>query len=220
VARGPDAELVDVVSTAVVVALEVVGSAVDTGDAGAGSVVPLQLGVHTLEAVRDQLHFVPGLSHTGRLPTSTPKGMSENTVKSWVHRQRMSGMLVHRQAMNANTANPIDDGRHDFDFLAGTWRVHHRKLDDPTDPAGEEWVEFEGIQWMRQTLGGLGNVDNLRVEKMPDGRSFEGMSVRLFDPGAAGGGFDGPQQPCPGSWTRRCQGAGVGSTACSAARTW
>lgn len=34
---------------------------------------------------------------------------------------------------------------------------------------------------MRQTLGGLGNVDNLRVPRMPDGRSFEGMSVRPFD---------------------------------------
>ncbi|WP_042445367.1 hypothetical protein [Streptacidiphilus jiangxiensis] len=84
--------------------------------------------------------------------------------------------------MTTQTTNPpVDDGRHDFDFLAGTWRVHHRKLADMTDPTCEEWVEFEGVQWMRQTLGGLGNVDNLRVESMPNGRSFEGMSVRLFD---------------------------------------
>jgi hypothetical protein len=83
--------------------------------------------------------------------------------------------------MNANTTDLIDDGRHDFDFLAGTWRVRHRKLADMADPACEEWVEFDGVQWMRQTLGGLGNVDNLKVERMPDGRSFEGMSVRLFD---------------------------------------
>lgn len=82
------------------------------------------------------------------------------------------------------STTPGAGGRHDFDFLAGEWHVRHRKLADMTDPLCAEWVEFDGIQWMRQTLGGLGNVDNLRVEKMPDGTSFEGMSVRLYDPGA------------------------------------
>jgi hypothetical protein len=79
------------------------------------------------------------------------------------------------------TTPPTPDGRHDFDFLAGTWHVHHRKLTTMTDPTCTTWVEFEGIQWMRQTLGVLGNVDNLTVEKMPNGHSFEGMSVRLYD---------------------------------------
>jgi hypothetical protein len=54
----------------VVIALKVVGLAVNIGEASAGSVVPLQLGIHTLEAVCDQLRFVPGLSHTRKLPTS------------------------------------------------------------------------------------------------------------------------------------------------------
>lgn len=88
----------------------------------------------------------------------------------------MEGMTTATEA-----ANPITDGRHDFDFLVGTWHVHHRKLADMADPACSTWVEFEGVQWMRQTLGGLGNVDNLKVDRMPDGRSFEGMSVRLYD---------------------------------------
>lgn len=80
------------------------------------------------------------------------------------------------------TENPIDDGRHDFDFLAGTWHVQHRKLADMKDPRCQEWVEFEGVNWMRQTLGGLGNVDNLTIEKMPNGKRYEGMSLRLFNP--------------------------------------
>lgn len=80
------------------------------------------------------------------------------------------------------TENPIADGRHDFDFLAGTWKVEHRKLVAMADPHCTEWVEFEGVQWMRQTLGGLGNVDNLTIEKMPNGSRYEGMSLRLFDP--------------------------------------
>src|SRR5262249_20324706 len=71
VARGPDAVLVGCVCVVVVVAPEVVGLALDIGEAGPRSVVPLQLHVHTLEAVRDQLHFVPGLSHTRTLPTTS-----------------------------------------------------------------------------------------------------------------------------------------------------
>lgn len=80
------------------------------------------------------------------------------------------------------TTHDVNDGRHDFDFLVGEWHVHHRKLAHMADPECDEWVEFDGIQWMRQVVGGLGNVDNLRIERMPDGSSFEGMSLRLFDP--------------------------------------
>jgi hypothetical protein len=67
-ARGPDTVLVGFTGVVVVIALKVVGLAVNIGEASAGSVVPLQLDVHTLEAVCDQLRFVPGLSHTRRLP--------------------------------------------------------------------------------------------------------------------------------------------------------
>ncbi|MFJ4343377.1 RNA-binding protein [Streptomyces sp. NPDC088915] len=51
-------------------ALEVVRLPVDVGETEAGSVVPLQLDVHTLEAVRNQMLLVPGPSHAGRLPAS------------------------------------------------------------------------------------------------------------------------------------------------------
>ncbi|MFD0638471.1 hypothetical protein [Catenulispora yoronensis] len=73
------------------------------------------------------------------------------------------------------------DGRHDFDFLVGTWAVHHLMLADFADPACTEWVEFDSTQWMIQTLGGLGNVDNVTIEKGPRGKPYQGMSVRLFD---------------------------------------
>jgi hypothetical protein len=80
------------------------------------------------------------------------------------------------------TTHEAVDGRHDFDFLVGEWNVHHRKLADMSDPDCTDWVEFDGIQWMRPTLGGLGNVDNLRVENPPGGgRPFEGMTLRLYD---------------------------------------
>src|SRR5882762_776312 len=95
----------------------------------------------------------------------------------------MSGEGVHSGLMTTHE-NLTDDGRHDFDFLAGTWKVEHRKLAVMADPECTEWEEFEGVQWMRQTLGGLGNVDNLTIEKLPNGNRYRGMSLRLFDPEA------------------------------------
>ncbi|MFF7879696.1 hypothetical protein ACH40F_05000 [Streptomyces sp. NPDC020794] len=66
-AGGPHAVLVSIVEVVVVMALEVVRDAVDVSNALARPVLPFQLDVDTLEPVRDQLLFVPGLSHAGRL---------------------------------------------------------------------------------------------------------------------------------------------------------
>jgi len=71
-----------------------------------------------------------------------------------------------------------NDGRHDFDFLFGRWRVHNRML--KAAPAGE-WSEFEMSGDARPLLGGIGNMDEV-VGTLPSGKHFEGMSLRLFEP--------------------------------------
>jgi hypothetical protein len=73
------------------------------------------------------------------------------------------------------------DGRNDFDFLFGRWRVHNRKLANALDKGCTEWVEFEATTEARAILGGTGNIDFMAAV-LPDGRPFEGMSLRLFDP--------------------------------------
>ena len=70
-----------------------------------------------------------------------------------------------------------DDGRHDFDFLFGAWRVHNRKLKRRL-AGSSEWEEFETSAEARPILGGLGNVDAFRRADV----GWEGTSVRLFDP--------------------------------------
>jgi hypothetical protein len=73
----------------------------------------------------------------------------------------------------------------DFDFLLGRWHIHNRKLADPLDPQGTEWVEFQATGTAQPTLGGLGNTDTFSAAAMPpDGRPFEGMAVRLYEPRA------------------------------------
>lgn len=69
--------------------------------------------------------------------------------------------------------------QHDFDFFAGYWDIHNRKL--KTRLTGcTEWLEFDAHQETRIILNGIGNIDNFQT--VIDGKSFEGMTLRLFDP--------------------------------------
>jgi hypothetical protein len=71
-----------------------------------------------------------------------------------------------------------------FDFVFGRWQVHNRKLRDNSDPTCDEWVEFDATSEAFPVLHGLGHVDRMTVLSPPEGPPFEGMTLRLFDPGA------------------------------------
>jgi hypothetical protein len=75
------------------------------------------------------------------------------------------------------------DGTTDFDFLMGRWTVHHHKLTDVTDRDCTDWIDFDGLGEARPVLAGTGNVDTVTAT-LPGGRSFEGLTLRLYDPGA------------------------------------
>ena len=73
----------------------------------------------------------------------------------------------------------LPDAPHDFDFLAGSWKVRHRRLRRRLAGSGD-WDEFEGELHNRPVLGGHGNVgDNLMA--FPGG-TFRGMGLRAYDP--------------------------------------
>ncbi len=71
-----------------------------------------------------------------------------------------------------------NDGRRDFDFWTGTWRIHNRRLRARL-AGSNEWDEFEARGQTWPTLNGLGNRDELRTGFWPD---FVGMTFRFFDP--------------------------------------
>ena len=74
------------------------------------------------------------------------------------------------------------DGRHDFDFLAGSWAVAHRRLKRRL--AGDtNWQEFPGVCEARPIVGGLGNVDDNAIA-LPAG-AYRAATLRVFDPAAA-----------------------------------
>lgn len=69
--------------------------------------------------------------------------------------------------------------KNDFDFFIGKWKLHNKILKKKADN-GIEWSEFESTQEMHTVLMGIGNVDNFIAVR--DGKPFEGMTVRLFNP--------------------------------------
>ena len=70
-------------------------------------------------------------------------------------------------------------GLHDFDFLVGNWRVHHRRLKERLADS-HEWIEFEGTCSMRPLMDGYGNVDDNFMD-MPGG-AYRGVGLRSYDP--------------------------------------
>lgn len=75
----------------------------------------------------------------------------------------------------AATSRTIPPGaRGDFEFLAGEWRISHRRLKKPTDTT---WDEFKGEATCWSILGGVGSIEELRIPE----RDFSGMGLRLLD---------------------------------------
>jgi hypothetical protein len=72
-----------------------------------------------------------------------------------------------------------NDGRDDFDFLIGTWRVHHRMLKDRLI-GSTEWIEFDGDTVNQKILNGIGNMDH-NIIHMQTGL-VHAMALRLFNP--------------------------------------
>lgn len=69
------------------------------------------------------------------------------------------------------------DGRQDFDFLHGLWRVRNRRLRERL--AGcDDWDEFEARVETRPVLGGMGNREHFDSDW--DG-GYHGMALRLYD---------------------------------------
>jgi hypothetical protein len=71
------------------------------------------------------------------------------------------------------------DGRNGFDFFVGSWTGHNRRLRERLK-GSTEWEEFEGKSIVRKILDGLGNIDEVSMDR-ESGR-LEGFTLRLYDP--------------------------------------
>lgn len=80
--------------------------------------------------------------------------------------------------MLGETTSALEDGRRDFDFLIGSWRINNRRLRERLS-GSNDWEEFTAQGSAHLLLGGLANQDDFRVD---DGSGFIGMSFRFFNP--------------------------------------
>lgn len=71
------------------------------------------------------------------------------------------------------------DGRNDFDFFIGRWKAHNRRLRERLK-GSNDWEEIEGEAVITTVLGGMGNIDEITMER-ETGR-LEGLTLRLYNP--------------------------------------
>jgi hypothetical protein len=92
----------------------------------------------------------------------------------------LAGVLAATVAGGARAAPATVTGHeHDWDFMVGDWRVHHRQLQGRL-VGSTKWIEFGGSLRFWTTMGGLGNVDDNVIEK--PGGTYRAVTVRGFDP--------------------------------------
>jgi hypothetical protein len=77
-------------------------------------------------------------------------------------------------------ASPSRAGEHppgnpgDFNFLAGSWKISHRRR---KTPGRDDWDLFEGEATCWTILNGVASIEELRIPA----RNFSGMGLRLLD---------------------------------------
>jgi hypothetical protein len=76
-------------------------------------------------------------------------------------------------------AAELRDGRHDFDFEAGRWKIHLKRLMHPLT-GSTEWVEFDGDTVTRHIWGGKAWIEQFESDGAQG--HIEGLTLRLYNP--------------------------------------
>jgi hypothetical protein len=86
------------------------------------------------------------------------------------------------QAPASALADPaLHDGQHDFDFLAGAWKIHLKRRLHPLT-GSNEWVEFDGTTHFQKIWGGRGDMEDFDVDSPEKHIQIHGMTIRLYNP--------------------------------------
>jgi len=71
------------------------------------------------------------------------------------------------------------DGQHDFDFEAGHWKIHLKRLLHPLT-GSTTWVEFDGTSVTRMLWNGRAQVEEFETTAATD--HIEGLTLRTYNP--------------------------------------
>jgi hypothetical protein len=113
-------------------------------------------------------------------PTSArwEQSLSSDGGKTWATNWIMN--------FNRDTTGPVRSvsarsDTHDFDFLNGDWRVHHRYLRVKED--AREWLNADGTASHRDLMDGRANMEEYTINA-PSG-SYRAVALRSYDPKAS-----------------------------------
>jgi hypothetical protein len=100
-------------------------------------------------------------------------------AQSIITHEKMTNTVLNKDGELVVTASKTSSAR-DFDFLAGKWTMDNKKLKSRLTN-NTEWMEFTSTsENLGSVLNGIGNIDFYRATF--DGKPFEGLTVRLFNP--------------------------------------
>lgn len=88
----------------------------------------------------------------------------------------LTGTPAQAAGSLASTAPAATGKSGDFNFLAGSWKINHRRLKQRW-VATKDWDTFEGEATCSTLLDGAASVEELRVPA----RGFSGLGIRLLD---------------------------------------
>jgi hypothetical protein len=94
---------------------------------------------------------------------------------------RASGQSTTQPTPQASAAPAARDGECDFDFEAGTWKIHLKRLVHPLT-GSTTWVEFDGTSVTRKVWDGKAWLEEFETSG-PSGK-VEGLTLRLYNPQA------------------------------------
>jgi hypothetical protein len=81
---------------------------------------------------------------------------------------------------SAQQAPALRDGQHDFDFEAGSFKIHLKRLLHPLT-GSTSWVEFDGTSVTRKVWDGRAQLEEFETDS-PAAGHIEGLTLRLYDP--------------------------------------
>jgi hypothetical protein len=89
------------------------------------------------------------------------------------------GHLIAQQNSDAKNAPELRDGRHDFDFEIGSWKLHLKRLLHPLT-SSTTWIQFDGTVVARKIWDGRANLDEFQADNSSG--HIEGLTLRLYSP--------------------------------------
>ena len=101
------------------------------------------------------------------------------SAQSLVTHEKMTNAVFDKEGNLVITPSKNSSAR-DFDFLTGNWTMDNKKLKSRLTNS-TEWMEFQSTsENLGSVLNGIGNIDFYRTTF--DGKPFEGLIVRIFNP--------------------------------------